>query len=163
MQTVVSVFHCTFSEVCFIYIYIHAMFQKLSVLYLTWQNGFYNISLCWWRRSTSFQTSMCITYIRRREMSNVTFIAAFAKLRKEIFSVVMSVWLSVCLSGCLSVCLSACPSVLMEQLDSHRTYFLELWYMSAFRKSVYKIQVSLKSDKNNWYFECYQYTCVQLW
>ena len=30
--------------------------------------------------------------------------------------------------------------------------FYEIWYMSVFRKSVQKIQVSLKSEKNNEYF-----------
>jgi hypothetical protein len=32
---------------------------------------------------------------------------------------------------------------------SHWTEFHEIWYMSIIRKSVEKIQVSLKSDKNN--------------
>ena len=30
--------------------------------------------------------------------------------------------------------------------------FHEIWYMNVFRKSVQKIQVSFKSDKNNGYF-----------
>jgi len=34
----------------------------------------------------------------------------------------------------------------------HRAYFHEILYLSIFRKSVEKIQVSLKSDKNNGYF-----------
>jgi hypothetical protein len=38
-------------------------------------------------------------------------------------------------------------SVRMEQLDSHCTNFDESSYLSIFRKSVAKIQVSLKSDK----------------
>jgi hypothetical protein len=40
----------------------------------------------------------------------------------------------------------------MEQLNSHWANFNEDWYVSFFKKSVEKIQVSLKSDKNNWYF-----------
>ena len=40
----------------------------------------------------------------------------------------------------------------MEQLGSHWTDFNEIWYLRIFRKSVKKIQVSLKSDKNNRYF-----------
>jgi len=36
----------------------------------------------------------------------------------------------------------------MEQLGYHRTDFHELWYLKIFRKSVEKIQVTLKSDKN---------------
>jgi hypothetical protein len=42
-----------------------------------------------------------------------------------------------------------CPSVRVEQLGSHWTDFDETWY---FRKSVEKIKVLLKSDKNNGYF-----------
>jgi hypothetical protein len=45
----------------------------------------------------------------------------------------------------------------MEQLGSHRTYFNEVWYPSIFRKSVERIQVSLKSVKDNGY--CVR-TCV---
>jgi hypothetical protein len=37
----------------------------------------------------------------------------------------------------------------MEQVGSFRTDFHEIWYLCIFRKSVEKIQVSLKSDKNN--------------
>ena len=44
------------------------------------------------------------------------------------------------------------PSVRMEQLDSNWTDFHEIWYLSIFRESVEKIQVSLKSDKNIGYF-----------
>ena len=37
----------------------------------------------------------------------------------------------------------------MEQLGFHWTDFHEIWYLTIFRKSVEKIQVQLKSDKNN--------------
>jgi len=40
----------------------------------------------------------------------------------------------------------------MEQLDSHFTDNHEIWYLRIFRKYVEKIQVSLKSGKNNKYF-----------
>jgi hypothetical protein len=50
---------------------------------------------------------------------------------------------------CLSVCLSVRPSIRVEQLGSHWTDFHEIWYLSVFRKSVEKIQVSLKYDRNN--------------
>jgi hypothetical protein len=36
----------------------------------------------------------------------------------------------------------------MEQLGYHRTHFDEVWYWSIFRKSVGKVQVLLKYDKN---------------
>jgi hypothetical protein len=57
-------------------------------------------------------------------------LGAFSKLRKATISFVMSVGLS----------------VRMEQLDFHWT---DLSTLSIFRKSVEKIQVSLKPDKNN--------------
>jgi len=40
-------------------------------------------------------------------------------------------------------------SVSMEQLRSNWRDFHEIWYRRIFRKSVEKIQVSLKPDKNN--------------
>jgi hypothetical protein len=40
----------------------------------------------------------------------------------------------------------------MEQLGSNWTDFDETGYLGFFRKSVGKIQISLKSDKNNGYF-----------
>ena len=61
-------------------------------------------------------------------------------------------------SSCLSVrpydCPSVRPSIRMGQLGSHWTDFHEILYLSIFRKSVEKIQVSLKSNKN----KGYQYT-----
>jgi hypothetical protein len=45
-----------------------------------------------------------------------------------------------------------CPSVRMEQRGSHWTDFDEILYLCFLRKSVEKIQVSLKCDKNNGYF-----------
>jgi hypothetical protein len=40
----------------------------------------------------------------------------------------------------------------MEQLGSQWMDFHEILYLSSFRISAEKIQVSLKSDNNNWYF-----------
>jgi hypothetical protein len=45
-----------------------------------------------------------------------------------------------------------CLSIRMEQLGAHWTDFHEIWHWSIFRESVVKIQVSLKSEKNNGYF-----------
>ena len=42
--------------------------------------------------------------------------------------------------------------VRMEQLRSHRTDFREICYLIIFRKSIEKIRICLKSDKNNSYF-----------
>jgi len=60
-------------------------------------------------------------------------LGAFAKQRKATISFVVSVR----------------PSVRIEQLGSHWTDFHYIWHLCIFRKSVEKIQVSLKSDKNN--------------
>ena len=40
----------------------------------------------------------------------------------------------------------------MQQLGFHWRDFHEIWHLSIFRKTVEKIQVSLKYDKNNRYF-----------
>jgi hypothetical protein len=61
---------------------------------------------------------------------------AFAILWKETMRFVMSV----------------CPSVRIEQLGSHWMNFHEIWYLNMYRKSLEKIQVSLKSDKHNGHF-----------
>ena len=70
-----------------------------------------------------------------------------------------------CVAFCFCVCFwarlqncekrllaSSCPSVRMEQLGSHWTDFYEILYLSTCRISVEKIQISLKSDKNNGYY-----------
>ena len=61
--------------------------------------------------------------------------SAFVKLRKVIIGFVMSV----------------CLSVHMEKICFHETGFHEALYFCIFRKSDKKIQVSLKSYKNNGY------------
>jgi len=66
------------------------------------------------------------------------FLGVFAKLRRATICFVMSDHLSVRVS--------------MERPGSHWTDFHEIWYLRIFRKAVKKIQVSLKSVKNNWYF-----------
>jgi len=57
---------------------------------------------------------------------------------------------SVTINFMVSVCLSAFLFVHMKQLSSHWTDFPEI--SKKFRNTVEKIQVSLKSDKNNGYF-----------
>jgi hypothetical protein len=64
-----------------------------------------------------------------------TFLGAFAKLRKATISFVMSVRLS----------------NRMEIFGSHWKGFHDIWHKNVFQKSIEKIQVSLKSDKNNSY------------
>jgi hypothetical protein len=70
---------------------------------------------------------------------------AFTKLQKATINYV-----------CMYVCLPACT----EELGSHWTDFYEIWYLMSCWKSVMKIQVSLKSDKNNRYLTWrYMYIC----
>jgi len=45
-----------------------------------------------------------------------------------------------------------CLSVRVEQFGSHWKNLHEIWYLSVFRKSVEKIPVSSKPDKNNGFF-----------
>ena len=68
---------------------------------------------------------------------NAQFLGMFAKLWKVTISFVMPV--------------SVCLSVHMEELISHWKDFQKIWYLGIFWKSVNKIQVSLKSDKNDGY------------
>ena len=72
-------------------------------------------------------------HINVRYGKKVEFLGAFAKFRKSTMSSVVS----------------ACPSIRIEQLGSNWAYFHEIPYLSILRKSVEKIQVSLKSDQNN--------------
>jgi hypothetical protein len=52
----------------------------------------------------------------------------------------------------MSVCLFVGKSVSMEDLGSRWTDSDEIWYLSIFRNLVENSQVSLKPDKNNWYW-----------
>jgi hypothetical protein len=79
------------------------------------------------------------SYEQTTYLSVSCYSGAFANLRKTTISVVVS--------------------VRMEKLGSHRTDFLEIWYLSVFRKSIEEIQVSLKYDKNNGYFT-WRHTCM---
>jgi hypothetical protein len=74
-------------------------------------------------------------------MKHKQVLDAFAKLQKANITFVLSIFRS-----------SVCLSVHAEQLGSHWTDFHEILYLNISRKSVDKIQVSLKSDKNNGYF-----------
>ena len=57
-----------------------------------------------------------------------------------------------------SSCLSVRPSLCVEKLDSYWEDFHGIWYLIIFRKSVEKIQVSLKLTKNNGQYD--QYTLL---
>jgi hypothetical protein len=76
-----------------------------------------------------------ITGVRFTNMM-LPFLDSLAKLQKVTVSFVKSV----------------CLSVRIEQLGCQWTDFYEMRYLSILRIFVKKIHVSLKSDKNNWYF-----------
>jgi hypothetical protein len=97
--------------------------------------------------SVSIALSLCMVTSYHVILSNVRwtvnrklranfrpFVGAFAKLRKATIRF-----------------MSICMSVRMEQLGSHWMDFHEIWYLTIFRKSVEKVSVLLKSDKNNGY------------
>jgi len=88
--------------------------------------------LLYWLVRASEDYSMLIT----QSNGPNPFGGAFAKLRRATVSFVMSVW----------------PSVRMEQHGSHGTNFHVIWYLNILRKSLEKIEVSLKSDEINGYF-----------
>jgi hypothetical protein len=69
-------------------------------------------------------------------MDHVSVLGALAKLRKATMSFVMSIRLSIR------------PSFRMDQLGCHWKNVHDIRYLSIFRKSVEKIQVLLKPDKN---------------
>jgi hypothetical protein len=69
-------------------------------------------------------------------LAETPFFGAFAKLRKDTISFAMSIRLS----------------VRIHKHGSHWTDCHEVWYLRIFRKSVEKLHVSLKSDKNKRYF-----------
>jgi hypothetical protein len=88
-------------------------------------------------------TSICFwaqTYFVTVCSSGFHFLSVFAKLRKAFISFVVSVRLA----------------VHMEQIGLQEVDFHEIRYLSFFffRKSVEKIQVLLKSEKNIGYFTC---------
>ena len=69
-----------------------------------------------------------------------SFVGIFSKLWKATITIVMS------------VCPSICLVIRMEQLSSHWIDSHEILHSRTFRISAQKINVSLKSDKNNRYF-----------
>ena len=70
------------------------------------------------------------------------FLGAFAKLQNTTISFVMSVY--------SSVCRHRAPRFPLEGFD-------EISYLTIFQKPIEKIQISLKSDKNNGHFLSRQY------
>jgi len=70
------------------------------------------------------------------------FLGVYTKLQKVTIRFVMPV--------CLSVCLSVCPNRTIR-FPLERFFLMKFRCLSIFRKSVRKIQVWFKFDKNNGY------------
>ena len=131
----------------------HCRFFRAIIAYsaMTWMRCRWRVTV--WRKTRDWRhhavvplsTSNCDVGVDRALTAWLRFISvliyclylsgAFAKLRESTISFVTCV----------------CPSVRIEKLGSHLTDFHEMWYLSIFRKTVAKIQVSLKSGKNNGY------------
>jgi len=56
--------------------------------------------------------------------------------------------------------MSVYPSARMERLGLHGTGFHEIWYFSIFKKSVEKIHIPVKPNKNSGYFTWPIYICI---
>jgi len=93
-----------------------------------------SLHACWWQATA--QLLFLVLYIRGVSPFNTyghNFWGMFVKLWKVTY------------------CHRVCLSILMEQLDSHWTDFREMWYLIIFRKSLKKIQGSLKSNDNGYF------------
>jgi hypothetical protein len=93
---------------------------------------------------STLHKQMECTFSRQGEIRTVYpragLLGVFANLRQTTISFVMSVR--------PFVRPSLCP---IEQRGLHGTEFHEIWYFNLFRKSIEKIQMSFKPDKNNGY------------
>ena len=97
-------------------------------------------------------------HVKESHKLNEVFCCQFQGAFAKFMNVTVSFVMSVCLSVSLSVCLSVRPSVCLS-VPPHRTsrypqdgFSWNLIFEYFFRKSVEKVQISLKSDNNNRYF-----------
>jgi len=105
------------------------------------------------QKFTSILCCLGVYFSRLYAIETRSFLGAFSKLRKVSVSSVMSDFLSFCLS--FSLCLSVRPTVHVKQLCFQWLQFYEIVYWSIVRKSVERIQVSLKTDKNKEDIKCW--------
>jgi hypothetical protein len=93
--------------------------------------------------SKGLATESCHKSVNRSQhFSNSFYRVHFQALSKNCENQLLA-------SSLLSVCPPTRSRAHMKQLGSHCTDFHKIWYLSIFRKSVEKVQDSLKSDKNN--------------
>jgi len=109
------------------------------------------LSLSVWVRITNLLNVMNSNYKRVWFQEHIwNTLASFAN-RCNFLSEGLFRWIHNIVESDYLLC-HVCPPVCMGQLGSHRMDFHEIWYLSSFKKSVQKIQVLLKPDKNNRYF-----------
>jgi hypothetical protein len=108
----------------------------LQILPSEWGNMFFETSVHFYQNISRHLSESCCLHCHGTETHCCSFLGVFARLRKATISFVVSFH----------------PSLRTEQLGSHWTDFHEIWYLNIFEKSVQKIEVLLKSDKNDWHF-----------
>ena len=115
---------------------------------LLWTFEFQERSTLAWptRRFSAYQERIYSTALFTRLKSRPSWSIKTFLFRRDQYNCEKWLWASSCLSDRPSVRFPACPH------GYHWTDFRELCYFSIFRKSGYKIKISLKSDKNNGYF-----------
>ena len=114
---------------------------RLRPIHLTWDRLQQLTHTCFSVRK-SYLLNIAVLCCYFRLLLSPSLLGAFAKLRKATVSFVMSVRLSV-----LSPFVYPHGTTRLPLTD-----FNEIWYSIISRKYVDRIQVLLKSDKNNWYF-----------
>ena len=102
-----------------------------------------------------FSTTTMVARTRLSVTLYVNILACVFVFFVRVRKIVMSVFLSARVCVCVCVCVCVGGGVFrMEQLGSQWTNSHGIWYLSIFRKSVGKLKVSLKRDKNNGYITC---------
>ena len=130
---------CYFTFLCYKLEY---QYQRTSILNFVTVSTFQN----------HHHLSVCITLrISNENFSLLLTISSFP-LRGQRIPWFAATFKRICKIAKVTELRHVRPSVHIEQLGPNWTYLKKKMYLRIFRKSVDKVQVSLKSDKNNWYF-----------
>ena len=112
------------------------------------------ICVCARSRANSISRSgslLCIA-VKYEDFARSTCCRFYMKyIFRSVFLVTLAKVVKATSTLCVCVCLSVCPSAWNNSAPTGRI-FMKFDIKSIFRKSVEKIRVSLKSDKNNGYF-----------
>jgi hypothetical protein len=119
--------------------------------------------MSWYHNTTGCPTSRLLSsaidycFVEKTNVTDDTCKYSIQKLWTWFFRV----FYKMAQSGC-SVCY-VCLSVCMEQLSSHWTDLIKIWYVNIFWKFVKKLLVSLISDKNKGTLHEDQYTFMAVY